>query len=683
MIEVGPLSVRAEVRSFDPKTRTVEVIFSTGSAVERFDWFTGKRYIEKLAITPKAIRLERLNAGAPVLDSHSAYSVSDQLGAVVRDSARIEKGLAIAKLAFSRRASIADTVQDIEDGIIRSVSVGYRVHKFEEEVGQDGSIPVRTATDWEPYEISMVPMPADAGAHVRADDQKAQLNSCVVTTRQQENTMAEEQTPTTPPAGTTEPGTPAEYIRAQDPPAAPRIALAPEEPNELDQAALRERTRANMIMDACRAAKMPLKFARELIDAGIPTLEAQTRIFAAMGQQQDPAPGVPNGQARGVDVFPGEDPYVHKRAGIECALLNRVAPQHFKLTDEAREYRGMTMLDVAKAYLQARGTRVTGMSKMEIAGVALGLTGHRGSGYASTSDFPLLLADVANKSLRAEYEAAPQTFSPITRNVSLTDFKAANRIQIGDAPALAPVNEHGEFTRGTIAEGREQIQLATYGRVFAITRRALVNDDTDAFSRVPAKFGRAARNLESDLVWYQIMSNPTMGDSVALFHATHANYAGAGSISIANISAGEKAMMIQTGIDGTTLIMSQPKYLIVPPSQKTRALQFVSTNMQAALATNINVFAGQLTVIAEPRLEVGVTIGTVTQAGSSTAWYLASSPDQVDILELAMLEGQSGPLVESRIGFDVDGLEIKCRHDVGAKIIDHRGLYKSDGSIES
>jgi hypothetical protein len=344
----------------------------------------------------------------------------------------------------------------------------------------------------------------------------------------------------------------------------------------------------------------------------------------------------------------------------------------------------MTMLDVAKAYLQARSIRITGMSKMEIAGLALGLTHHRGGvGMHTTADFPLLLADVANKSLRAEYLAAPQTFQPITRPVSLTDFKPANRVQIGDAPALSPINEHGEFTRGTIGEGREQIQLATYGRVFAITRKALVNDDTDAFSRVPAKFGRAARNLESDLVWYQILSNPTMGDSVALFHATHGNYAGAGLITIATIGAGETAMMLQTGLDGVTLIQAQPKFLIVPPSQKTRALQFVSINMQAQSATNVNPFAGVLTVIAEPRLETGITIGTATAAGSSTAWYLASSPDQVDIIELAMLDGQEGPLVESRIGFDIDGLEIKCRHDVGAKVIDHRGLYKNDGSVES
>jgi hypothetical protein len=478
-----------------------------------------------------------------------------------------------------------------------------------------------------------------------------------------------------------------EFIRSENPIGGRRQPAAEEddeeaEPNERDLGVTAENERTNGILDACAAARLPMTFARTLInDTKITLLEAQKRVFKELKTREDPNPA-PNGGARRTSVDMGDDPFVHARSGIENALLHRVAPQHFKLEDKGREYRGMTMLDVAKAYLGARGLRVTGMGKMEVAGVALGLTQTRG-GMHTTSDFPLLLADVANKSLRAEYQAAPQTFQPITRAVSLSDFKPANRVQIGDAPALQPINEHGEFKRGTIAEGREQIQLAEYGRVFAITRRALVNDDTDAFSRVPAKFGRMAKNLESDLVWYQILSNPTMGDTVALFHATHSNYAGAGLIGITTISAAEAAMMLQRGIDGNTLIQAQPKYLIVPPSQKTRALQFVSVNMQAQQATNVNPYAGVLTVLCEPRLETGITIGTASATGSASAWYLASTPEQVDLVELAMLEGQEGPLVESRIGFDVDGLEIKCRHDVGAKVIDHRGLYKNDGSVAS
>jgi hypothetical protein len=67
-------------------------------------------------------------------------------------------------------------------------------------------------------------------------------------------------------------------------------------------------------------------------------------------------------------------------------------------------------------------------------------------------------------------------------------------------------------------------------------------------------------------------------------------------------------------------------------------------------------------------------------AGSATAWFLAGSPDQIDILEYGSLEGEEGPIVESRVGFDIDGLEVKCRHDFAAKAIDWRGLYKNPGA---
>ena len=61
------------------------------------------------------------------------------------------------------------------------------------------------------------------------------------------------------------------------------------------------------------------------------------------------------------------------------------------------------------------------------------------------------------------------------------------------------------------------------------------------------------------------------------------------------------------------------------------------------------------------------------------AWYLAADPAQIDIIEYGYLEGEEGPTIETRIGFDVDGIEIKCREDFAAKVLDWRGLYKNAG----
>jgi hypothetical protein len=181
-VDLPPLSIRATVGSVDVERRTVDLTFSTGAGVDRMDFWTGKRYREVLSLKPQHVRLERLNAGGPLLDAHAAWSVGDILGTVEPGSARIEKGRAIATVRFSKREAVEPYFQDVRDGIIRNVSVGYRVHKFEEDAGTENKIPVRTAVDWEPFEISMVPMPADAGAQVRSGD-KSNTNACVILIR--------------------------------------------------------------------------------------------------------------------------------------------------------------------------------------------------------------------------------------------------------------------------------------------------------------------------------------------------------------------------------------------------------------------------------------------------------------------------------------------------------------------
>lgn len=178
-IDLPALCVRAEVGSVNEEARTVDLVFSTGAAVDRYDWMSGKRYREVLSMKSSAVRLDRLNAGAPLLDSHSAYSVGDILGTVVPGTARLSSGQGLATVRFSKRDAVEPIWQDVRDGIISNVSVGYRVHKFQEAAGDGQALPTRTAIDWEPYEVSMVPMPADTGAKVRKGD-KSDTNPCEI-----------------------------------------------------------------------------------------------------------------------------------------------------------------------------------------------------------------------------------------------------------------------------------------------------------------------------------------------------------------------------------------------------------------------------------------------------------------------------------------------------------------------
>lgn len=182
-VDMVPLDVRAMVSSVNAEKRTFDLTWTTGADVVRFDWETGRRFLERLSTDPKHVRLERLNSGAPLLDSHSAYSVANQLGVVEDDSASVNGKTGRATVRFPKAEDDPDAdriFRKVADKIIRNVSAGYRVHKFEDAgVDKRTNLPILIASDWEPFEISMVPMGADAGARTRSS-KDVQTNPCVI-----------------------------------------------------------------------------------------------------------------------------------------------------------------------------------------------------------------------------------------------------------------------------------------------------------------------------------------------------------------------------------------------------------------------------------------------------------------------------------------------------------------------
>jgi len=658
----------AEIRAetINEEARTVEVTWTTGARVLRSPWF-GERYYEELSLAPSHVRMDRLTSGdAPVLAAHNGYSLDAVIGVI--QSARLEKGRGVATMRFAKDDEDADRAWNkVQQRVLRNVSVGYQIHKVEKIEGGENKIPTVRAIDWEPYEVSVVPMGADAGAKIRSD-QQAKTNPCVVMRAGGGTTMDEPTAvATTPAAPSVEPRGPSTHT---DPGAPTAPATTPAEravgQTERQSGAADERARSEGILRAVTSVGLAVQMATDFIARGVSLQDAQAAVIEEMSRrgQADVGPGV---GATGIQIV--RDQNSHVRAGIENALLHRVKPEWFPLDALGKLYANRRMIGLAECWLQSCGVRTTTMSTLDIAGLALGLNMRQG--LHTTSDFANLLADVMGKTLRRAYDEAPQTFGPITSRKELTDFKPVKRTQISEAPALDLVNENGEFTSGTMGDAKEQYQLATYGKTFGITRQAMVNDDLDAFTSLAVKFGRSARQKESELVWVQITSNPNMGDGVALFHATHANLsATSDAIALASIGAAWAAMGLQKGLAGVEFLNLTPAYLIVPKAKETIANQFVSTNLLATQSSNVNPFAGKLTVIAEPRLD----------AASVVSWYLAAPIAQVDVIELGFLAGGDGPMVESQIGFKVDGIEVKCRHDVAAKVIDWRGLYKNPGA---
>jgi hypothetical protein len=605
----------------DRDERTATLTWYTGAAVRRYD--ARGPFEMRFSMAPGAVRMGRLASGsAPLLNSHRDFAVDDVIGVITR--AWIENGQGKAAVRFSKRADVDPIWQDVQDGILRNASMGVAIHAVEDVTPQGAAMRQVLVTDWEPEEVSLVPVGADPGAGFKFER----------ATGPQEQKMEET------------------IVDAGD---QARVEINVDA--ERQAAALAERARIREIEKVGRTLEVDARLVAQHVEAG--TSVEEFRKLAL----DDAANRSGKTEIRSVAAVVTRDETESRRAGIMAALLHRYDPAVFPLKDDlGRDWTGQTLLDLAKECLELSGTRTRRLPRHEIAKLAL-----------STSDFPSILADVANKTLRQAYEAYPRTFLPFSRRRSAVDFKNINAVQLGEAPSLMKVNEKGEFTHGSIAESKETYKLATYGRIVSITRQTIINDDLSAFTRIPAGFGVAAATLESDTVWGIITSNPAMGDGVTLFHANHANLnTGAGSaLALAGLGAGMAAMAKQKGLDGVTVLNVQPRYLVVPVALQLTAFQMIAPNLAPAKSADlVPDYIRALTPIAEPRLD----------AASTTAWYLFASPDQIDTIEYAYLEGQDGVYIETRQGFDVDGVEIKARLDFGAKAIDWRGLQKNAGA---
>ena len=143
------------VRVVSAKDHTVELSFSSEQPIQR-PW--GREVLDH---TPGSIRMTRLNNGAPVLLNHDP----NQHVGVVEKAFIGDDRKGRASVRFSNTQAGQDAFQDVQDGIRRGVSVGYRYHAKPIEEGSDGVAQYRFM-DWEPLELTLASLPADASVGV-------------------------------------------------------------------------------------------------------------------------------------------------------------------------------------------------------------------------------------------------------------------------------------------------------------------------------------------------------------------------------------------------------------------------------------------------------------------------------------------------------------------------------------
>ena len=462
-------------------------------------------------------------------------------------------------------------------------------------------------------------------------------------------------------AGAPAAGTPAAAAPAA---AAPVTAAAPVavDPNAAATAAITALRNRNAEIRAMAQPHMAnaqvAEYINGVIDAADPAVTADVagrQVLALLAQGGAPLAG-------NITAVAGGD----QRDLTRAAMLNAIEARAMRAEAQGdNPYRGHTLADLARECVTATGTNTRGMDRMQIVGLAF---------THSTSDFPSLLGDAANRAVLRGYEEAEEQIAQFTRAVSVPDFKPTNLVGLGAFSDLLEVPEGGEFKYGTFSDQSQSMRIVTFGRLFSITRQAIINDDLGLFDDVPRKMGQAARRTIAKKVFELLNSNPVLADGQPLFSAAHGNLLTGAAISTASVDAMRVAMARQKDNDGNTIRVPM-RSLLTPIAlgglaRTVRASQYEVGAAGQRNNTTPNIVQNTFEVIDDGRLD----------DADPAAWYGIANPTYVDGIVIGYLNGNQTPYLEQQQGFTVDGVAWKVRLDAAPAIADYRGLYKNPGA---
>ena len=653
----GPLLVRAAslepTAIIDEDSRRVRVSFSSEMPVLRTSFFD-EPWVEVLGHGADEVDMERISSGtAPLLYNHDARNRANHIGVVER--AWIENGRGYAEIRLSTRPEVQGIWDDVRSSIINNLSVGYQIRERTLTRSIEDAPSEYRVTHWCPLELSLVTIGADASVGIGRSQADAPSHFRI-TDLSDEGHIMDIETPDAPEATSrTAPdtGQPVTPTTPATPEEAVRTALATEHTRRQDIRGVfnlflaREGIRD--LLDTC------------LDDPQVSVEAARAKLLTELGKGAAPLAG---SHATRVEVGATEAERFYQGAGAALAARANLGARD----DVANEFRGYSLLEFARRALELAGVTTRGLDRRELAGRALTMSATRATITHTTSDFPGLLTSTAKRSMLKGYTEAEETFDTWTSRGELPDFRPLERLDLNTFPALALIPEGAEYKYATIGERKQTVQLATYGRLISLSRQAIINDDLNAFTRIPQRQGRAAKRTIGNLVYAVLTGNPTMSDGVALFHANHGNLLTAAALSVAALDVAFSAMALMKGPDGIPLNLT-PRYLIIPRSLEGtgRTLMESETDPAQANSRKPNIFRGRLTIVSDARLD----------AVSTSNWYLAADPNMVDTIEVDYLDGVAEPFLDQQDGWKVDGAEYKVRIDVGVQALDHRGILKN------
>lgn len=612
------------------ETRTVPfIIISRNNEGERYDWWKDEIYIERLDVN--GATHERLNT---FFKDH-IRSVDTAIGRV--ENIRVEDGELKADVVFGTDEESDKIFRKYVEGILTDCSIGYKINSVTVEE-RKGEPTIVTVTSFDIRELSAVGIGFDSGATVGREKEivgdklmNEELRAELLALRQSIDGLSEIQ----------------------------RVRL-----QELEKLEKREDTNiptvnvSQVTNDAIASERQRASEINALVIAGQLTQERAT-THITVGDSIDMVrksildERVISSQ---VVVSNGENTNADVKRSMEDAILMRVGFTPKKIADGADSFRGASLLDMARAL-----TGYDGFDRQELAKRAM-----------STSDFPLLLGNVANRVVAAAFEEEEGTFAIWTQAVELPDFRTRNEIsfknQNGRLQKLA--GEKSEKKKIEFDENGLGWKLESYGASFSLTREMIINDDLGAFVNIVAEFGRMAKRTSNGIV-YDILQNKgsyanyKMNDDKTIFDASHKNVSTTGA-ALATDTLSAARVLMKRQKDGEKALNISPKYLLVAPEQETKALQLLNSESDVN-STNSGVknpHKNTLIPIVDSELEAG-------------PWFMAAANNTIKV---GYLQGTNKQPVVEQKSSDIDGAEFKCVFDFGVVVTDHRGLYKNLGA---
>lgn len=592
------------------------------------------------------------------------------------DSIQIEQGQLVATGVVSRDTSAArEVVVSSKNGFPWQASVGASVEEFEfiregQNVtvnGQQQSGPVNVVRRSSLGEISFVDLGADGAttASVTAINQShegVESMGSTTTSAGDSETTSESQS-TTLAVTAQQPATPP-VAAATAPVATVPVATVPDTVSQIRAEAAAELDRIAKVRKICdgKHSEIEAKAVRDGWD------EQRTELEILRGSR----PSTP-----GIHIADNTiNQQILEAACLMAGKAQNLESQFDARTLEAADRRFRGHLGLQELILEvAWANGYTERNCRDRQATMRAAFGDSVQASWSTIDITGLLSNVANKFLLEGFFSVERTWRNICSVRNVNDFKTVTSYRLIGKDQYERVAPGGELKHGTLGEEQYTNKADTYGLVLKIDRRDIVNDDLGAITSVPRKLGRGSGSAINEVFWTTFLNNSNF------FKTPNANYiSGADtSLTIDGLTKAEVAFMDQVDSDGKPIGV-MPSLLLVPTalsaygSQLFKSLELRDTTPSAKYPIS-NPHQGKY------RVEVSRYLNNSRYVGNSAkAWYLLADPNDLPVIEVAFLNGQESPTIETGdADFKELGIQMRGYHDFGCALQDPRGGVKAKG----